>query len=34
MIFGEVKTTIGEVKPTLSCGEEVNSTFGDENLTF
>ena len=29
-----MKITFGEIKPTYDCGEEVESTFGDKNLTF
>ena len=34
MIFGEMKIMFGEVKLTCGCGEEVKSTFENENPTF
>ena len=33
-IFENVKTIFGKVKSTCGCGEEVETTFGDENPTF
>ena len=32
--FREVKPTCGEVEHTYDCGEEVESTFRNDNLTF